>query len=60
MRKFGTGLYSKFTKDNDRVKSDRDYFGLCFVIHAYVKEYGLPRTAYPSFGGDWKALGLEA
>jgi hypothetical protein len=57
---FGTGLYSKFIKDNDRVNTDRDYFGLCFVIHAYVKEYGLPRTAYPSFGGDWKALGLEA
>lgn len=58
--KFGTGLYSKFTKDNDRVSSDRDYFGLCYVIHAYVKEYGLKQTEYPSFGGDWKALGLEA
>lgn len=58
--KFGTGLYSKFTKDNDRANTDRDYFGLCFVIHAYVKEYSLPQTAYPSFGGDWKALGLEA
>lgn len=58
--KFGTGLYSKFTKDNDRANTDRDYFGLCFVIHEYVKEYSLPQTAYPSFGGDWKALGLEA
>lgn len=58
--KLGTGLYSKFVRDNERAQTDRDYFGLCFVIHAYVKKYVVATNGYPSFGGDWKALGLEA
>lgn len=57
--KYGTKAYQKYTKEQNCSGSNRDYFALCYVIHAYKEKYDIKKNGYPSFKGNWKMLGLE-